>query len=129
MHRFRSPLFAAVFASALVMGALLPSAATAAVADPTPIVRSVLHDEGHGSEGSEPGGTRAVERILLWSVTGVGLGALGLTTLYLLKRRVGGFPSNPSWVAPITIMPSRDFADETTFSSAGSEASHSPSHH
>ena len=123
MNRMRALLVATVFASCLVLGGLTPSLAAASVAEPTPIVRSVLRN------AREPTSGRAVERILLWSVAGVGAGALALTTLYLFKRRIGGFPSNPSWVAPITIMPSRTFADESTFSSGESDVNHSPSHH
>jgi hypothetical protein len=108
------------------MGALTPFTAFAGATEPAPIVRSVIREQDHGGEAS---GTRGVERILLWSVTGVGLGALALTTFYLFKRRIGGFPSNPTWVAPITIMPSSTFADETTFSSAEREVDHSPGHH
>ena len=128
MNRLRAPLFATVFASLLTVGALAPSAAIASPVDPAPVVRSVVREQAHGEEG-QAGSPRAVERILLWSVAGVGLGALGLTTLYLLKRRIGAFPSNPTWVAPITIMPSRTFADEFTFSSGESEVHHSPGHH
>ena len=129
MNRLRAPLFATVFVSVLLVGALAPSTAIASPFGPTPIVRSVVREQAHGEEEGPAGSARPVERILLWSVTGVGLGALGLTTLYLLKRRIGGFPSNPAWVAPITIMPSRTFADESTFSSVESEVHHSPGHH
>ena len=50
---------------------------------------------------------------LAWAAVGVACFAVILGALYLLKRRVGGFPKSPSWVAPISIRPSRDFPGDT----------------
>jgi len=50
---------------------------------------------------------------LVWSTLGVAAFAIVLTLFYFLKRRVGGFPKNPSWVAPISIRPSREFPGDT----------------
>lgn len=49
---------------------------------------------------------------LAWAAIGVACFAVVLSGLYLLKRKVGGFPRNPSWVAPISIRPSREFPGE-----------------
>jgi hypothetical protein len=58
----------------------------------------------------------------IWTVVGVAAGGLVLGIFYLLKRRVGGFPANPDWVAPITIMPSKDSPDEGTFGDVAPDA-------
>ncbi len=68
-----------------------------------------------------------MEPILLWTIAGVGGGAVVFAGLYLLKRRLGGFPRNPAWVAPITVMRSRESPDETTF--AGAVPGDHDSHH
>jgi len=78
--------------------------------------------QDHGGEGEEAaeehsGGSSSfiggpewtdARSMALWSLIGVGVfgGALGV--LYLFKRKVGGFPENPTWVAPISIMPASD---------------------
>lgn len=61
----------------------------------------------------------------LWMVAGVAMSGVVLAVLYLFKRRVGGFPENPSWVAPISVMRSSTFPDEGTF---GDEAPHGTGH-
>lgn len=56
-------------------------------------------------EGAPTGGTgRDILPPVLWMLSGVGASAVLLSIFYLLKRRIGGFPANPAWVAPITIM-------------------------
>jgi hypothetical protein len=52
---------------------------------------------------------------VLWSIGGVVIGALAGGVLYFIKRGLGGFPKNPSWQAPISIMRSRDLPDEGDF--------------
>jgi hypothetical protein len=52
--------------------------------------------------------TRDVLPTVLWMLAAVAVFALVLGTLYLFKRRVGGFPRNPTWVPPISIMRSAD---------------------
>lgn len=54
------------------------------------------------------GSDHRIEPMVLWTVVGVGIGAIALGVLYLFKRQVGGFPQHPTWVAPITIMQSKD---------------------
>jgi hypothetical protein len=49
---------------------------------------------------------------VIWSVVALAAGSLIGGTLYLFKRQVGGFPANPDWTAPITIMPAGDNAVE-----------------
>lgn len=58
-----------------------------------------------GASGSE----RDVVPTVLWSLVGVVAFALALGVFYALKRGVGAFPKNPTWVAPISIRPSSDF--------------------
>jgi hypothetical protein len=56
--------------------------------------------------------------MLIWASAAIAVAGLLLGILYLLKRKLGGFPEHPAWVAPITIMPSKNFADEGTFGDA-----------
>ncbi len=61
-------------------------------------------EESHTPASDSPGWSD-VQEVTIWSLAGIAAGAVVLGVLYTLKRRVGGFPENPSWVAPITIMP------------------------
>lgn len=49
---------------------------------------------------------------VIWSAVGVAGFLLALSIFYALKRGIGAFPKNPSWVAPISIRPSRDFLQD-----------------
>lgn len=71
-----------------------------------------------------------VKEVALWSIAGVAVGAVVLGVLYTFKRKVGGFPANPSWVAPITIMPSRDLPgdDNQGHEATAPHDSHAPAH-
>ena len=65
--------------------------------------------------------------VALWTFLAVmGAGVVG-GVLYLFKRRIGAFPRNPAWVAPITIMRSADAPDEGAFGEVPADG-HS-SHH
>ena len=84
--------------------------------------------EGGEGEGAGAGGSGVdVVPVALWTAVGVVAGAVVFATFYTLKRRVGGFPTNPAWVAPITIMRSQDlpgegdFGDQTPSSQAHAE--------
>ncbi len=85
-------------------------------------------DAQEGEGDSEQGADTATERrdgldsVVIWSLAGLGIFALVLGAFYFFKRQVGGFPENPSWTAPITIMPSRDFADDEDFAAQSSVA-------
>jgi hypothetical protein len=69
-------------------------------------------------EAESQGGQQDVEKVV-WTVVGVAITALVLGILYLFKRRIGAFPRNPSWVAPISVMPAGELPDEAD---AGHEA-------
>jgi hypothetical protein len=73
----------------------------AAIAAWAPAAAAPVMEAGYG-----PG--RSVEPVILWTAIGVGITSLGLGVFYLFKRQVGGFPRNPSWTAPISIMRSAD---------------------
>ena len=105
-----------VLASVLAVGAALPAVAADAPPQPAPVVRTWEPMDGE----LQPQGR--VEPMILWTVSGILIGCLVFGTFYLLKRRVGGFPKDPKWVAPISIMQSKDFADEGTFGDAPAEA-------
>ena len=74
---------------------------------------------------AQEGGNGSVVDVVpgaVWTVVGVAVGGLVLGIFYLLKRRVGGFPQNPDWVAPITIMPSKELPQEGDFGDAAPDA-------
>ncbi|GIW13926.1 MAG: hypothetical protein KatS3mg062_1365 [Tepidiforma sp.] len=95
-------------------------------------VAAAAADEGGGTAGhaAQAGGTAAdVLPAVLWSLVGVGVFAVVLGVLYLFKRQVGGFPENPDWVAPISIMRSRDLpADDDAHGHGDSHDAHAPAH-
>src|SRR5512135_1419046 len=62
--------------------------------------------------------------MLIWMFVGVGGSALVLGTLYLFKRRVGAFPKNPTWVAPIAIMRASDLPGDSDPHEATSDDAH-----
>jgi|GEM_PF-1133919 len=65
--------------------------------------------EGHGGIDFLGGPDwTSVKEVTIWSVVGVGAFSVILGVLYLFKRKVGGFPEHPSWVAPISIMPASE---------------------
>lgn len=72
-------------------------------------VFAVLPGIANAAPNSQVGVTeRAVEPMVIWMAVGVAVSAVLLGTLYLFKRRIGAFPKNPAWTAPITIMRSSD---------------------
>lgn len=78
-----------------------------------------LPDAGHATPAQEEpaadGDDELVDPVVIWSLVGLGVFAAVMGALYYFKREVGGFPENPTWFAPITIMPSKDFPDEGDF--------------
>jgi hypothetical protein len=70
------------------------------------------------------GSERAVEPMLIWMVAGVAVSAVLLGTLYLFKRRIGAFPKNPTWTAPISVMRSSDLPGDRDPHEATSAADH-----
>ena len=120
MRRFLTPLVtAAVLAVAVATSPSLAAAGNGAG-----------HLGGQGmASAQEPARAEQgdVVPVALWtflSVVGAGLAG---GVLYLFKRRIGAFPRNPAWVAPITIMRSADAPDEGAFGEAAA-VSHG-SHH
>jgi hypothetical protein len=85
-------------------------------------------EAGQSASGSflfTPASERNIIPVVLWTLAGIAIGCLVFATFYLLKRRVGGFPRNPSWIPPIELMHSKDLADENTWP----ESSSAPSDH
>jgi hypothetical protein len=68
--------------------------------------------------------THDVVPVATWTFAGILAGAVVLGTLYLFKRRIGAFPKNPSWVAPITILPSNENAESFGDAPAGDHGHH-----
>ena len=80
-------------------------------------------------EGPPTGGTgRDILPPVVWMLCGVAGFALLLGIFYLLKRRMGGFPANPAWVAPITIMTSSELPQDDE-PAGHSEDLHAPATH
>ncbi len=104
--------------------ALLSAIAFAALALVAP---AAADDEGGDATAAEETGSDVVPAAL-WSLAGVAIGAVVMGTLYLFKRRVGGFPENPSWVAPITIMRSRDLPSDSAGGQGDAHDSHGATH-
>ena len=104
----RPTLLATILVAAALFGfgSFALAGASSEASEPTPIVREW---DGFLQVAS---GARSIEEPLIWSIVAVAGGAIVGGTLYLLKRQVGGFPANPDWVAPITIMPAEENAVE-----------------
>jgi hypothetical protein len=124
MKRLQSFIIASAIMGVVTLGTVGPAAA-GELREPAPRVSDV---RAPGQEHGATDGGDDVSTRVLWTIVGVAGGVVIFGTLYLLKRRLGGFPENPSWVAPITIMPSRENADDTTWGEGGTAGAHS-SHH
>lgn len=97
--------------------ALVVGTGFVAAADLTPApegARAPAQAEGHGSDSAANVPSANVERVL-WSVLAIGLAVPIAGVLYLLKKRLRAFPEHPEWVAPISVMRSRDLPDERTY--------------
>jgi hypothetical protein len=111
--------------ASLTLGALAPLSASA-------------QDHGDGEAAAEPGGTSFVggpdwddaKEVTIWSLVGIGVFSTLMGVLYLFKRKVGGFPEHPSWVAPISVMPASELPGDDGDSHAGhdSHGTHAPAH-
>lgn len=93
----------------------------------------LAQDDGHGApDPMVQSGGNAVDflPVVLWSLAGAAIFAVILGVLYLLKRQVGGFPEHPDWVAPISIMRSRDLPgdDDAGHGDAHGHGGHAPAH-
>lgn len=126
MSRLARFLTVVTLALAAVLSA---TAAFAAEPAPLPAVGTfVAQDHGGDATAQGEGSTIDVVPPLLWAVAGVAGGAIVMAGLYLLKRRLGGFPANPDWVAPITIMESRTFPKEGDYGDMPAAEAHGAHH-
>ena len=117
MNRFAT--LAAVLAI-IVLAALSFAAPLAALETPAganAIASPTIHNQdGHGDGPVTTQGQASDQDVIprvKWMLAGIFVGGYALSMLYLLKRRLGGFPENPGWVAPITIMPSSQLPGDT----------------
>jgi hypothetical protein len=100
----------------LAVAALLALGAAVSTINAVPLVGHDGPTVAHAQEAQDDGdGGIDVVPGVVWTVVGVVAGAVVMGALYFLKRRLGGFPENPSWVAPISIETSDTFHDEGTF--------------
>lgn len=112
MVRVRPLIFLVAAFLALVIGS-----GVVAAADLAPAAEGAgapAQAEGHGSESTANVPSANVERVL-WSVLAIALAVPIGGVLYLLKKRLRAFPEHPEWVAPISVMRSRDLPDERTY--------------
>jgi hypothetical protein len=96
----------ALLSGLLALAAVSPAGARNIEREPLPIVR-----QWTGLQAADDD-ERAVEPPILWTVVGVAGVAVVGGSLYLFKRRVGAFPKDPDWVAPISLMPAGENAEE-----------------
>lgn len=115
------PLLLVVAAIACPIGA---SAVAETLAGPAPHALQAQEGGGGSPFGDAPGSGWSA--VVIWSLVSVLIFSAVMGVFYFLKRQLGGFPDNPSWVAPITIMASEDFPDEGDFGEA--EAGHTAGH-
>jgi hypothetical protein len=92
--------------------------------------------QDHGDEGAagedHGGGTSFIggpdwddaRSMTAWSIVGIGTFSAILGVFYLFKRKVGGFPEHPSWVAPISIMPASELPGDDGDGHAPAHDSH-----
>jgi len=109
----------------------LLSLALAAVLAVAVMPATMAFAQEHGGPASSDGPHWSdVKEVAIWSMVGVGAGAIVLGVLYTLKRKVGGFPENPTWIAPITIMPSRELPgdEDDGHGAAAGHDNHAPAH-
>lgn len=110
-------------AAFLAFGAALPAWPALADDGPSTATGAV---QGQAEEGE--GGGPDVTTVTIWTIVGALAGGVFLSVFYLLKRRVGGFPENPSWVAPISIMRSAESPDDSTWANGEGHAAHGAHH-
>lgn len=111
--RFLSLLFAVVLAAAVV---------------PVNLAFAQEHGDAEPTASSSPHWSD-VKEVAIWSMVGIAGGAVVLGVLYLFKRKIGAFPENPSWVAPITIMPASQLpGDDNQGHEAVAADHHAPAH-
>lgn len=85
----------------------------AAVA-PTAAVAQEGGGDDHEATSQGGGQTRDLVPVVLWTAATVIAAGVVASVLYMFKRRIGAFPPHPEWVAPISVMRSQDFPDEST---------------
>ncbi len=107
MNRLQLILFAVVLVTALAAGPASPVFAAAAPTAAGPAYR--IAQEAPTASGP----ARDIVPFAVWMFVGVATFAIILTVFYLFKRRIGGFPANPGWVAPISIMPSSELPGDS----------------
>ena len=113
-----SALAVAVLLAVFSVSGRAVAAAEPQTSGPAHVVAANQEDGGAESD------SRDIVPIVLWMLGGVAAPAVVLSALYLVKRSVGGFPKNPSWVAPISIMPSAELPGDRDPHEAGPEEGH-----
>lgn len=87
--------------------------------------------EGHGGSSFIGGPDwKDVREVTIWSLVSIAGGSALLGVFYLFKRKIGAFPENPTWVAPITIMPASELPGDDDPHGQGNadHGGHAPAH-
>ena len=79
------------------------------------------------AEVTPQGSSLDLEKVI-WTISAIAVASLIMGILYLFKRRIGAFPRNPTWIAPISIMPSKDLPDESQEPTEIAPHGHAPAH-
>jgi hypothetical protein len=119
MKRLTARLFLTAAFAAFALAVAAPAAAANGGRAPLPEPAAIRSEESsHADTGVD------VVPMAAWTfVTVVGTAIIG-GVMYLFRRRIGAFPKNPSWAAPISIMRSQDLPDEGTFGDVTPGAHH-----
>lgn len=119
MRRYllRTAVFA--FAILVIAGAIMPvAAANSGTGDAMP--QFLLSADEEKAAGPETG---PLQERALWSVLGIAVGCAIGGAFYMLRRNMGHF-ANPAWVAPISIMLSKDSPESFGDAPADAHGSH-----
>jgi len=95
--------------SAFVLLAVLAVASLGAA--PAAFAQDHGGGEGEGETAAAPSSNSnwdEAQDVTIWSIAAIAGMSAVLGVFYLLKRKVGGFPANPAWVAPIMIRPASE---------------------
>ena len=125
MHRL-SLRFAPVLVALVLSVSVIQAAAAASITPLADGPAAIEHQHEPSPTASQS--TTNIKKNVLWMAFGIAAGAVVLTALYMLKRRVGAFPENPDWVAPITIMRAKDSPDEGTYGTPANHDAHGAHH-
>ena len=72
----------------------------------------------------QPTSTHDIVPMAIWAIVAVLVACLVGGIMYAFKRQIGAYPKHPTWVAPISIMLSRDLPGDDESHEAHSDSTH-----